>query len=210
MLRDRVFVTLDDIYVINEFFIFAAGFSGNLTVQCIGGSSSFSSMRFFNSRYKSNVPLLTTDEIFSPEYGLGGNNVNHPNPLGVEYIYGMALKGATSQLSAYFRDNNGVKKITYPVLASGLSGAITATRLGNAIYVNAVNLQGDFSAGTVIATLDVLFFPLSKLITTAQKDGVQDEAIPISISADGKISIIMAMVSTSGRYGFSVSYARTS
>jgi hypothetical protein len=212
MLGNRVFVALDNVFVINEDQIYGAQFSNNLRVDALTGASDFTNLVFRSGTYKTNVPTLSTDQIFSadPAFGAGGNDLNHPNTIGIEYIYGSALKGFSKKLLTEMANNKTVLSVAFPVLDGAFtSGTMVARRVGNNITVNADALQGTISAGTVIATLDLLYLPTEDLVVSGIFRGTQDRQVSVFIEAStGDIIYKSATAAGDGTYGFTVTYAR--
>ncbi len=207
----RVFITVDGILVIDVYDIYAAQFTSNIIMQAVSNTCVVSNVRFYKGEYKTNPPLLTPSEVFSPDFGLGGNGLNHPNTLGNEYIYGAALKDFPKLLSSAIANNALVNKTQSATLAAGVTGSITCRRIGNMIYVEGTDIDGTLPAYETITTLDILFYPQNTVsggATSSPITGGATSFVGVRIGTNGRLVLTSPLPNGGSKINFSISYAR--
>ena len=205
-----VFVAVENINQI-EGETFGANFSNRAAIFTTSGTAEISDLRFLSATYKSNVKLLSTDEIFAPKYGVGGNYLNHPNPNGVEYLYSKPIADFELKLFSALSKNNSVKAEAYPELEAPLlahDSSIVARRNGDVISVIGTKLQGDIAPGTRICTLDAKFWPAEQLVVPMVLISTTYKASAVVIATDGAVTVMSQMLATDGQYGICATYAR--
>lgn len=208
----RVFITMDNALIIDVYDIYGSQFQNNTVIQAVNDKCTIRNVKFFNASYRSNPPLLTTDEIFSPSinYGFGGNGLNHLNAVGVEYVYGTAMKNFADSLKSAIKNNSSVKVEQGTPLLSGLNGSITARRLGNNIYIEGRNIEGSINKNLSIAQLDIMFQPNEVIsdVAVGLSASSDNSFIGVKIDNNGRISFTKDIANNGVSYSFSVNYSR--
>jgi len=205
-----VFVAVDNIYVV-EYETFGANFSNRAGIFPTTGTASITDLRFLSANHKSNIKLLTTDEIFDPKYGEGGNYLNHPNPNGIEYIYSKPVEDFKLKLFRALSKNSSVKAEDFPTLLATLTAhdsLLSCRRNGDVISLTGSKMQGDVTAGTRICTLDAKLWPAEQITTHMVLTSTTYKAVAVVIATNGDVTVMGEMLATDGQYGLCVTYGR--